>query len=150
MKTLLLLIGIAVGGVTGWIVGTSNMQREVDEAKKYQGDLAQENMRLTSRNSTVEMRIEALKGRSYDRQRINGCITEANILNSAVDHYMQGNMLGSLEKGMLSMKMGAALVATQGLSLQSRRGALIEEMVKVTNECLDGAKVQLSIDDPAR
>jgi len=136
-----LVVGCALGGVAGYITAKGMAQSEVGEARANQAKFAHENSALTTKNLALERRMALLDGSTYDRQTIRGCIFNAAVLSSAVENYRLGKPLGSIERGMLNKYMGSAMVAVQGKSMQVAMYTLLDEQKKVSEECLDRARI---------
>lgn len=136
-----LVVGCALGAVGGYITAKGMAQSEVGEARAYQAKFAQENSALTTKNLALERRMALLNGSTYDRQAIRACVFDATVLSSAVENYRLGKPLGSIERGMLDQYMGSAMVAVQGKSMQAAMYTLLDEKNKVSEECLDRARI---------
>lgn len=137
----LLIVGLAVGAAGGYVTALSQGKAKVAEAQSHQRELATQNSALTGKNIALERRMALLESSTYDRQAIRACVFDATVLSSAVENYRLGKPLGSIERGMLDKYMGSAMVAAQGKSMQAAMYTLLDEKNKVSEECLDRARI---------
>jgi len=139
-----LVVGVCVGSVGAHLLSQSSLaeaEADLKEARGHQQDFARENYRLSSKNAEVERRLGLLEKSTYDRQEIRRCMLNATILSNAVDAYRLGKPLTDVERGMIGRYMSSSMVAVQGRSMQSALSFLLEEQRKVSEECLDGARL---------
>lgn len=157
-SVVLLMLGACAGSAITYLVCQSSItQAEADlkEARAYQQEFAREKGKISARNSEIERRLATLEKSTYDRQEIRSCMLNATILSSAVDAYRLGQPLSNVERGMIDRYMSSAIVAAQGKSMQSALSILLDEQRKVSEECLDGARIgadpigKLSVQPPA-
>lgn len=138
----LLIAGLALGAAGGYFTALSQGKVEVAEAQSHQRDLAAQNSALTSKDMALERRMALLENSTYDRQAIRACMFDATVLSSAVENHRLGKPLGAIERGMLDKYMSSAMVAVQGKSMQAAMYTLTDEQNKVSEECLDRARIK--------
>ncbi len=141
----LLILGACAGAAATYLSSQSSIaeaEAGLREARGYRQEFARENSKISARNSEIERRLATLEKSTYDRQGLRSCILNATILSSAVDAYRRGKPLSDVERGVIDRYMPNATVAVQGKSMQSALFILLDEQRKVSEECLDGARIR--------
>jgi hypothetical protein len=131
-----LIVGavIAGGAVKLWSNG------QIDSMVKTYQDDEQELNHLKGENSTLRTTLNSLESNAYNRDSIKVCIMKDGLRSTAMNTYLSGGMMSDLERGAFQ-DFGPMLPSIAGKSAQAKLVLLSSENAKLTNECLDGAKI---------
>lgn len=107
--------------------------------KDYQAD-EQELNHLKGENSTLRTTLNSLESNAYDRQLIKVCITKDGMRASAMNAYLASKPMNDIERDAFH-DFALMLPSLDGKSAQAKMVDLAIENNKLTDECLDGAKI---------
>jgi len=135
-----LLIGLAVGAAVagGAVKLWANSQMDA-MVKDYMAD-EQELNHLKGENGTLRITLNSLESNAYQRDLIKICILKDGLRMSAMNIYLAGQPMNEFERGAFR-DFSALLPSIAGKSAQAKLVALTLENAKLTDECLDGAKI---------
>lgn len=135
-----ILLGLTIGAVLagGAVKLWSNGQ--IDSMVKQYADDEQELNHLKGENATLRTTLTSMESTSYRRADIKVCILKDGLRMGAMNVYLAGKPMSDIERGAFR-DFGPMLPSIQDKNAEAKMVALTIENTKLTDECLDAAKV---------